>query len=971
MIKAPHVEGLLSIATRWVDDAEQYYLRSRGSEDLAMWGGRTQTLLKFLESRVMEKSLNELLLHSLWARSHAMLDQLDDAAALLEKLPTTNEENPHLDETLFVDTYRDVVLAMQHFHGSVHTLEWLTFRWDEVSCYLGPRKVVTRADLKHVKSFRETVLKVIDHIEFPAMFLAERRYKWPPDRRRIVAQYLVQALSELQLPLEANHVVEEMQRQSITPSIPSLVKLIKALVFEEAFGAANALYSTLQKSHEIEPFSEDILEIGLYLYAHQGDALRAKERFRLIDQEANLKPNDIALMLHAYAVNGKTAEAITLFEKRFVLDKSDPESLLFKPNIYHFTEVIFAHAQRGDVDGMTKWLAKMHAYGFAPDAVVYSIILKSFAMRGDVDSISSLLVQMESAGYPPTKHDYTTIISLLARRQDAASAEVIYKRAVTNGVVPDRYMMNALMHAHVEAGSWDGVIRVFDYMTSSSNRRHRPSVAVFNTLLKAYVLIGAPFQVVSTVFSKLEGVGIQPTARTYALFIQSACDSGHMDIACELLVDMDKRFGKGQTDLRANIHILTIIMGGFLRQGNKTRAKQIYDEMKDRDLSPTAVTLGMITNSYGNEKSLESKELVEDFLKAMVGGSPSACDWNVPTRGRKSALETLYTPLMNSYAQEQRPEDIERLMEDMVQAGEEPSLAALTALLHGYSRSGDIESARHVWLRIFPLALRLSQVHGLTGEGQRRPQSSNILCVPLSIYIDALSAGGCHSDVVDVWEQVRDNHFTLDPHNWNHYVVALVRAGEAENAFKVLETIILPRSRAPDSRLSPRKIKPEVIYTFDGGVLPHQLAGSPKHWTDRRVRTVGIATKELNGWLSEEKHSSGDFAQPLHVLHQASPSWTIWNPHSTTLGVLSKVIEQLSSGRPLKAVVPGDGTSARRSRVLETLEQEKERRGLAKRLLRRIYANFPEAVRAVEDYERREQSLGQRRLEIDQDIVWR
>lgn len=67
-------------------------------------------------------------------------------------------------------------------------------------------------------------------------------------------------------------------------------------------------------------------------------------------------------------------------------------------------------------------------------------------------------------------------------------AEAVFKRALKEGVVSDNRMIVA-MNAHVEGGSWMGVIRAYDYLVSACVTAL--SLEVYNTLMKAYVLIGA------------------------------------------------------------------------------------------------------------------------------------------------------------------------------------------------------------------------------------------------------------------------------------------------------------------------------------------------------------------------------------------------------------------------------------------------------------------------------------------------
>jgi pentatricopeptide repeat protein len=394
--------------------------------------------------------------------------------------------------------------------------------------------------------------------------------------------------------------------------------------------------------------------------------------------------------------------------------------------------------------------------------------------------------------------------------------------------------------------------------------------------------------------------------------------------------------------------------------------------------------LGTIINDYAADKTEESLKSAEDFLQSLVNGEPAERDWDMPSGARRSALEIIYHPLMDAYAKENRTEDAERLFKNMLDCRGEPTLGTLTVLLDAYRRSGDIEAVRQVWPQIFQLGLKHSQASSLTGEELVEdsmpisPKPSAILCIPLSIYIDALSTAGYHLEIAETWKKFQINNFAFDSHNWNHLTVALVRAGEPERAFEVLERVILPYQRQADSMYVPRDKWPNSPLTFNAATPPspqvdylsNPFVESPMHNMRRRGFAVGQATKRLQQWLGDKKDKPDDFAHPLHVLQQISPSWGTWTPHTVTLGVLSKVLAHLSSGRMIQPLNPEEDSEV--PRVFEDEATIRTKQELAAEILRRIYTDFPGAVRVVEDQELRERSRTEQQLEFEQqrDILW-
>jgi pentatricopeptide repeat protein len=297
----------------------------------------------------------------------------------------------------------------------------------------------------------------------------------------------------------------------------------------------------------------------------------------------------------------------------------------------------------------------MIADGVKPDRHVYNILLDDCAQRGRFEDVASIIKDMRIRGLPPLAEAYTTVITALAKRGDPVTAEAFYKKALREGVKPDRQMIASLMTAHSEVGSWKGVIRVFDYLTSSDDRHLRPRIDIYNILLNAYVLAGSPFEIVSDVFQKMEQSGIRPTVHTFSILIKSACDSGEMDIAMRVFVELDSLAESWKTGFTMNVYALTILMAGYLRQGDQSKAKEIYDEMLFRGIAPTSVTYNSILRAYISEGSQESIQLACDFMKSLMESPDQPPKW-LSAYSRFSGFENIYSPLMTLFARNAKAE---------------------------------------------------------------------------------------------------------------------------------------------------------------------------------------------------------------------------------------------------------------------------------------------------------------------------
>ncbi|KAF9238758.1 hypothetical protein BU15DRAFT_88216 [Melanogaster broomeanus] len=730
--------------------------------------------------------------------------------------------------------------------------------------------------------------------------------------RQHMGEVLAEAYRAEDYLVNAHAVVIEMRTQRLPLGSWPQLELVRYLAKADLFALANEIFAPLHSTRHVRKY----YMIGLYLSARQGHVVNAEEFYKLLMDNDWFMPVIQCWVMHAYAVAGRVETVVELFHQFFPKDSANG-AVDARPTILHYTTIIFAYAERSDYDGLNHWLQAMLDAGHSPDGHVYNIILKSFSSRGEVDSVSAILDQMRSARIMPTHVHYTSVITLLAQRKDPIAAEAIYKRAVHEGVIPDRRMITTLMNAHVESGSWAGVVRVFDYLKESNNIRLL-TIEVYNTLLKAYVHIGSPFQVVAALFRKLQRAGLRPDGHTYALVIQSACDAGLMNVAEDLFAEMEAKAQEWEPFHRLDAFVLTIIMAGHLRLGHKAYAKAS-----------------------------------EAFLKSIMDTDQNHRGW-MTTGSRPAVLENLHSPLMLAHTNQSSPRDVERIFEAMIEAGGEPSIQSLTILSDVYRRTGNLKAINRVWPQIWQLAVRLSRVDGLFGGDDTDatdspPRHSSLLCVPLSIYIDALSAAGQADAIPHIWNRARSNGFGFDSHNWNHLAIALVRAAELERAFEVLERVVLPYQR--QSELSgARNSSPESPYTFDSKPpdLDDPASDSPMGRKKRRVLAVKITTSKSGSRLDMEE-SSTDFAHPLHILHNVMPSWSTWRPHTVTLKVLSQVLKHLQGGRLVQPV-----TASNEPQLPGTAEDSETRAKIASDILQRIYDNYPDTLRVITLYDRQQ-----------------
>ncbi|KAJ7087410.1 hypothetical protein C8R43DRAFT_1142350 [Mycena crocata] len=927
------LEEGFALAEKILDFVERRY-QTDNLDELHKWGGRVRQILEPLGSTSTQTERN------LAARALALEGELQYALDII------HSDRPFYEDSApFLGVYESVFVSIWRHHDRVRALEFLILEWDIIGSCL-----ITETSRTHTgpigaasTSLREKAFAIVSGISLPAIVLADKEFSWDRQRRKQMGDFLIEAFFRAKLPMESVDVLREMNRQHLQPAQHLPLHLVRALARDDLYDDAHTLFSSFDK----ETPNYDYLFTGLYLYAHEGKAEEATEYFNRITEAGWRNSKVVLQLMYAYAVQGQTEKTLEVFQEYFPVDYAGIPTN--SPLVEHFAVGVFAHAQRGDFSGTIPWLEAMRKCGLQPETYVFTTVLKSFALRGELDPIASLLDEMRTAGYPPNVVTYTTVMTLLAHRKDPASTEAIYARAIKDGVVPDSMMIATLMNAHIEAGSWKGVIRAFDFIRTSPHMKL--TIGIYNLLLKAYIQIGAPFRIVSRVFNRLERLRVRPDAYTFALLIQSACDSRQMDTAADIFIEMERLSEYWGSSRHITTWSMTIIMAGFLRKGDKEQATAVYQDMVERGLKPTAVTYGVIINSYGREGTEESFKLAEEFIKDLTELPQEARTWETPPHGRLSARDHLYLPLMQAYSSLHKPEEIERVLHQMFQDGGEPTLSILSTLLDAYARVKDIDSILKLWPQIFQLGVKYSTIP-LFANASEDQQSSRmhtfVLCLPLSRYITALSHAGLHEEIAKVWKAFQAHGFSFSADNWNQLALALITAGEVERCFEVLEKVLIPYHRRSNRlRQEERDLHPNSPLSFN--VLPSEqrplerpLVGKARSQATRWSRYHQRAKEELG-----QPQLADDLAYHLYVLHRISPMWNTWQPRHDVLRKLFETLLRLRAGYPADAETRVDELSMDPEELARQMDDAAGR-------LRALYLTYPDAVGLVKQFERRE-----------------
>jgi pentatricopeptide repeat-containing protein PET309 len=443
----------------------------------------------------------------------------------------------------------------------------------------------------------------------------------------------------------------------------------------------------------------------------------------------------------------------------------------------------------------------------------------------------------------------------------------------------------------------------------------------------------------------------------------SACEAGQLTVATEILQEIkEEQIEQRRTDL-LNTQIMTILMSAFLRFNDKANAKRILDEMVSLGIQPTEITYAAIVKAYGTSGVEADMKQAEMFVKKLLE-SPQGVTHLDQTKSRKQPIVNLYLPLMSVPSENGDVAEVERLYEEFLEGGGRPTIAVYHRLLLAYRRADQIDKAFNLWSLIEELAERDNLLAGPPAEVEdENPENASMemanIQLPLSIYLDILSKFGMHVKAANTWFKLQKFGFNFDTHNWNHLVVVLIRAGQTERAFEVMERVLLPNEIRNTYNMKIAQewrqvqgvkadVKPDLLDSY--GSVPQ---GNPLWGSEDRVELAalgGYRKGKVRAQAIDINQIDNDFAYPMRVLEFIRPTWNDWRPHTVVLRTLLIVWIQLENNfvpKPLE----GGGELIHNVAVQDISDRNPE---AAREMMEKL-KKYPKTRRRIRGFFRKEQ----------------
>lgn len=660
------------------------------------------------------------------------------------------------------------------------------------------------------------------------------------------------------------------------------------------------------------PYRDDFWYSSMLTAASfSGDWVQAAELFTTYSATAEPSQRDIRSLLMAYARAGEIGRLTDTFEQLFPPeDQIHLPIELYRPAFHALSRSIFPNQS-----ALEHWKKKLTEANLPLDSRIYTSIVRYYARHDLGTAISRMFEEIAEQGITVSGIVYQIAMSHFAQQGQSLIVESLFQRAIEAGVKPDLHLLSVLMDAHVESGTWAGLLKAHQYIQTHDVPGDNP-IVIFNILFKASHLLGVPFPILNSQFLNLAETGQVPDAHTYCTLAQAAVDAGEMGRAEELYREMVGRNKEKPGFL--NPHIFSILIAGFMRATNVKKVAFYYGEMKKQGVKPNSAIFSNLIDGAAHLPHNERAQidgLIGD-MKATVARSD---DWKSPGTVKGTWYEQIYLPMMAAALESGDHEQVKKVYVDVVDLECTPTLAMNTVLLDSYRRVGDAQSILELWRHMFKQAVSIKDAGSglLTKETREASKQvhSDLLARPLSIFIDAMSSAGRHGEVARVCGECQEAGFRFDSHNWNRIVLALIRAGDPMPAFRIANDILLGyRDSSVGLNYKPKAgtSSSPLLWPTNLAVGSNRMTVGPLH--DRRHRTIKagkmarrlLAARTRKALILEKPSKKNPDATPLYQMINSLPTWGEWGTHKIVKKTLLTTFYLLESGFPIRPIKAGE-----------------------------------------------------------------
>ncbi|CAJ2649405.1 unnamed protein product [Trifolium pratense] len=296
------------------------------------------------------------------------------------------------------------------------------------------------------------------------------------------------------------------------------------------------------------------------------------------------------------------------------------------------------------------------------EVILYNVTLKVFKKCKDLDGAEKVVVEMLQRGVKPDNFTFSTIISCARSCYLPEKAVEWFEKMPSFGCEPDDITYCVMIDAYGKAGNIDMALHLYD---RARTEKWRIDHVTFSTLIKMYGISGN-YDGCLNVYEEMKALGVKP-----------------------------------------NLVVYNTLLDAMGRAKRPWQAKTIYKEMINNQILPNRSTYASLLHAYGRARFCEDALIVYREMKAQgmdlnthlyntllamcadVGYTYLAFEIfeDMKSSDTCSPDSWTFSSLITIYSCIGKVSEAERMMNQMIESGSEPTIFVLTSLVQCYGKA--------------------------------------------------------------------------------------------------------------------------------------------------------------------------------------------------------------------------------------------------------------------------------------------
>mmetsp|Transcript_71061 Transcript_71061/g.111239 ORF Transcript_71061/g.111239 Transcript_71061/m.111239 type:complete len:1078 (-) Transcript_71061:92-3325(-) len=414
-----------------------------------------------------------------------------------------------------------------------------------------------------------------------------------------------------------------------------------------------------------------------------------------------------AALLKAAAQGGRTTLAQRLSDHGATMKASNSGSAsAAKDDMSRHASMIKAHARDRDLASATRVFSRLRSSGTPLSSLIYNCYLDACVQCGDLEKAMHHFREMKRLNFIDVV-GYNTLLKAYLTKGCTQEAHALLKEMTAAGFQANKVTFNELLHAKVLAKDRHGLWNLVDEMQNAGVRANSVTCSI---LLKS-LTVHSQSEDVKRVLGLIDNVEETIDEVLFSSVIEACIRIRQLDV----LSDLMRRYRQEGGFVNLSAPTYGSMIKAYGQAGNIARVRELWHEMEERGVKPTAITLGCMTEALvvnGQTEDawqlihseLESEErkasvntvIYSTVLKGFAVSKRIDKVFNVYKEMRDKGIPCntiTYNTMLDACAKCSAMSRASDLLVDMKDSCVEPDIITYSTIVKGYCMEGDVDRA--------------------------------------------------------------------------------------------------------------------------------------------------------------------------------------------------------------------------------------------------------------------------------------